>query len=327
MNELHLFSGLGGGILGGTLLGHSCVCAVELDAYCRKGLLQRQRDGFLPRFPIWDDVTTFDGIPWRGRAQAVCGGFPCKNVSIAGLGGGLDGDESKLWFEQRRIIGEVGPEYAFVENSPALTFRGGFELLQTLPPWGMTVAGELWELRTPSGLLELRASITSESEYGSLRLRTPLATDGSKQGHGNLPHQLKRLPSPKASDATRGDCKSEMKRRSPFLGSIVKRLPTPRANDPEKWGNFDATNPRNGLPAAIRLMTPCASDADKWNKRSAEERRAQGRQVRLTNQLQAGGVQSPMWTEWFQGFPIGWTALEPLECHRFLSWLRGHGRF
>lgn len=61
MHELHLFAGAGGGILGGMLLGHRPVCAVEIEPYCRKILLQRQRDGILPRFPIWDDVRTFDG--------------------------------------------------------------------------------------------------------------------------------------------------------------------------------------------------------------------------------------------------------------------------
>lgn len=31
MRELHLFAGIGGGILGGMLLGHRCVGAVEID--------------------------------------------------------------------------------------------------------------------------------------------------------------------------------------------------------------------------------------------------------------------------------------------------------
>ena len=46
--ELHLFAGIGGGILGGMLLGHRCVGAVELDPHCRKVLEARQRDGILP---------------------------------------------------------------------------------------------------------------------------------------------------------------------------------------------------------------------------------------------------------------------------------------
>jgi DNA (cytosine-5)-methyltransferase 1 len=124
MNELHLFAGAGGGILGGMLLGHTCVCAVEIEPYPRKVLLQRQRDGILPKFPIWDDVTTFDGKPWRGKVDVVCGGFPCQDISAAGKGAGLSGKRSGLWSEMQRIIGEVGPRFVFVENSPMLTIRG-----------------------------------------------------------------------------------------------------------------------------------------------------------------------------------------------------------
>ena len=124
MNELHLFAGAGGGILGGILLGHTCVCAVEIEPYCRKVLLQRQRDGILPKFPIWDDVRTFEGKPWLGKVDCVCGGFPCQDISIAGRGAGIDGERSGLWDHMARIIGEVRPRFAFVENSPALLVRG-----------------------------------------------------------------------------------------------------------------------------------------------------------------------------------------------------------
>lgn len=124
MNELHLFAGTGGGILGGMLLGHTCVCAVEIEPYCRKVLLQRQRDGMLPKFPIWDDVRTFDGKPWRGKVDIICGGFPCQDISCAGKGAGIDGARSGLWSEFARIISEVRPRYAFVENSPMLAIRG-----------------------------------------------------------------------------------------------------------------------------------------------------------------------------------------------------------
>ncbi len=124
MNELHLFAGTGGGILGGILLGHSCVCAVEIEPYCRKVLLQRQRDGCLPKFPIWDDVRTFDGKPWRGKVDIVCGGFPCQDISAAGKGKGLSGERSGLWREMARITDEVRPSFVFVENSPLLVRRG-----------------------------------------------------------------------------------------------------------------------------------------------------------------------------------------------------------
>jgi len=136
VRELHLFAGAGGGILGGILLGHTTVCAVELEPYCRRVLLQRQRDGILPRFPIWDDVRTFDGKPWRGRVDVVCGGFPCQDISAAGKGAGIDGERSGLWGEFARIIREVGPRLVFVENSPMLTSRGLGRVLGDLAAMG-----------------------------------------------------------------------------------------------------------------------------------------------------------------------------------------------
>ena len=124
LNELALFAGAGGGILGGHLLGWRTVCAVERDPYAASVLAQRQNDGALHPFPIWDDVCTFDGRPWRGIVDVVSGGFPCQDISVAGGGAGLSGERSGLWREFARIIREVGPRYVFVENSPALAFRG-----------------------------------------------------------------------------------------------------------------------------------------------------------------------------------------------------------
>jgi DNA (cytosine-5)-methyltransferase 1 len=99
-------------------------------------LCARQNDGFLPPFPIWDDVQTFDGKPWRGIAQVVSGGFPCQDISVAGGGDGLDGERSGMWREMARIIGEVQPQYAFVENSPMLTSRGLGTVLGDLAEMG-----------------------------------------------------------------------------------------------------------------------------------------------------------------------------------------------
>lgn len=124
MNELALFAGGGGGILGGHLLGWRTVCAVEIDDYARRVLLARQRDGWLPRFPIWDDITSFDGLPWRGRVDVISGGFPCQDISAAGKGAGITGSRSGLWTHMARIIGEVRPRFVLVENSPLLVSRG-----------------------------------------------------------------------------------------------------------------------------------------------------------------------------------------------------------
>jgi DNA (cytosine-5)-methyltransferase 1 len=139
MNELHLFAGAGGGILGGQLLGHRPICAVELEPYAQACLVARQNDGSFPPFPIWDDVRTFDGKPWKGVADVVCGGFPCQDISAAGKGAGLNGERSGLWSEMARIIGEVRPKAAFIENSPMLVTRGLSTVLADLAGMGFDV--------------------------------------------------------------------------------------------------------------------------------------------------------------------------------------------
>lgn len=136
MNELALFAGAGGGLLASRLLGWHTVCAVEIERYPREVLLQRQRDGMLERFPIWDDVKTFDGRPWRGKVDIISGGFPCQDISAAGKGAGITGSRSGLWKEYARIISEVTPRFVFAENSPLLRSRGLGTLLYDLNKMG-----------------------------------------------------------------------------------------------------------------------------------------------------------------------------------------------
>lgn len=121
IRELALFAGIGGGILGGLLCRWRTVCAVEIDAYAASVLITRQNDGTLAPFPVWDDVRTFDGRPWRGRVDVVSGGFPCQDISAAGKGVGIDGARSGLWREMARVVGEVQPR--FVLSVAALAWR------------------------------------------------------------------------------------------------------------------------------------------------------------------------------------------------------------
>jgi DNA (cytosine-5)-methyltransferase 1 len=113
MNELALFAGAGGGILGGTLHGWNTLCGVEINAFCCRRLMQRQNEGHLPPFPIWDDVCTFDGRPWKEIVDVVSGGFPCQPFSNATHGTPTAID---FWPEMFRIIKEIGPKFVFAEN-------------------------------------------------------------------------------------------------------------------------------------------------------------------------------------------------------------------
>lgn len=136
MYELSLFTGIGLGILGTQLVGLETVCGCEISEYKRRVIFQRQRDGFIPVFPVWDDIRTFDATKWRGKVDVVSGGFPCQDVSSMGSGVGLLGEASGLWVEMARIVGEVRPTYVFVENGWLLTRRGLSRVLADLAALG-----------------------------------------------------------------------------------------------------------------------------------------------------------------------------------------------
>ena len=59
MNELSLFSGVGGGLLGTKLLGWTCIGYVERDDYCQRVLTRRIAEGLLDEAPIFSDVREF----------------------------------------------------------------------------------------------------------------------------------------------------------------------------------------------------------------------------------------------------------------------------
>ena len=113
MNELALFAGGGGSILAGHLLGWRTVAAVERDAYCVATLLHRQQEGTLEPFPIWGDIRTFNGRPFRGVVDIITAGFPCQPFSSAGRGRITARD---LWPDAFRVIQQVAPRFVMLEN-------------------------------------------------------------------------------------------------------------------------------------------------------------------------------------------------------------------
>jgi DNA (cytosine-5)-methyltransferase 1 len=97
------------------------VAFCEIEAYPRKVLAKHW-----PDVPIYDDVRTLtkerldkDGI---GSIDVICGGFPCQDISVAGI---EEGTRSGLWSECARLLGEIRPQYAIFENVTALLNGGG----------------------------------------------------------------------------------------------------------------------------------------------------------------------------------------------------------
>ena len=154
------------------------------------------------------------------------------------------------------------------------------EFSETWPRWGTTRGGELFRQPTPSGLVVIRAWITSASGCGlRQRVPTPTVQDKCRDFHNQR----------------------DGSKRESLLG-FVRRAPT-----------------------------PTATDGRKWNAKTEQQRKDQGSSVRLCNIDRGdgqtiGGNLNPSWEEWLMGWPIKWTALEPLEMDKFQLWLLSHGR-
>ena len=134
MRVLDLFSGIGGFSLGLERAGFQTVAFCEVAPYPRAVLARHW-----PSVPCYDDVRTLsatrlaaDGI----AVDAICGGFPCQDISVAGLGAGLSGARSGLWWEFHRLISEIRPRVVIAENVAALRSRGLDEVLRSLAAVG-----------------------------------------------------------------------------------------------------------------------------------------------------------------------------------------------
>jgi DNA (cytosine-5)-methyltransferase 1 len=111
------------------------VCYVEREAACVEVLAARMRDGHLDQAPVWSDLRTLDGRPWRGVVDCITAGIPCQPWSTAGKRKGFD-DERHLGEELVRVVDEVGPSLVFVENVRGFIRLGAPDLLGRLADLG-----------------------------------------------------------------------------------------------------------------------------------------------------------------------------------------------
>ena len=128
---LDLFAGIGGFSLGlERTKGFETVAFCEFDKKAQMVLNKHW-----PNVPIYDDVKelTVDQLSTNGIIPTVItGGFPCQDISSAGKGEGIIGERSGLWSEMFRLIRDVRPAWAIIENVSALRSKGLTLVLQNL---------------------------------------------------------------------------------------------------------------------------------------------------------------------------------------------------
>ena len=149
MTHGSLFTGIGGIDLGFEWAGIETKWQVEIDDYCRELLDLR-----FPHTKKFKDVKEV-GKHNLEQVDIISGGFPCQDISVAGKGAGIEGERSGLWSELHRVISELRPRFAFIENVPMLTIRGGTRVIADLAEigydaeWQIISAADVgaWHLR------------------------------------------------------------------------------------------------------------------------------------------------------------------------------------
>ena len=160
MNYIDLFSGIGGFACGAYWAGMKFDKHYfsEVDPYCVE-LYQKRFPDAIPLGDIkeidCEKLADADGARLERRdgeglqersyerpvrpsdtSWCITGGFPCQDISVAGKGEGISGRRSGLWSEYWRIIREIRPRFAIIENVGALVNRGLDTVLSNLAEIG-----------------------------------------------------------------------------------------------------------------------------------------------------------------------------------------------
>ncbi|GHH09477.1 hypothetical protein GCM10008023_06210 [Sphingomonas glacialis] len=139
LRVLSLFAGIGGFDLGLERTGGFETAAFcEIDPFCRRVLAKHW-----PEVPCYHDIRKLTGKQLSAdgiRVDAICGGFPCQDLSRAAhAGSGLAGARSGLWREYARLVRELEPRIVIVENVSALCGDGLGEVVADLAEIGFRV--------------------------------------------------------------------------------------------------------------------------------------------------------------------------------------------
>ena len=214
---LDLFSGIGGFALAaqwcwGDELDLVGFC--EIDKYAQKVLNKN-----FPGVTIYNDITRLDGEDFKD-IDLITGGFPCQDISQAGKGAGIDGERSGLWTEMHRIISEVRPRFALIENVPMLIHRGIDRVLCDLTQIGYDCE---WQ-------------IIGADEVGAWHRRKRIwicAYISNTNSSGHVHRQIKEQPAETGVDAL---CESES------AVHTKEMFPTPTVDDSKNTGSQSQLN-------------------------------------------------------------------------------------
>jgi DNA-cytosine methyltransferase len=339
-DHISLFAGVGMTDLATEAFGFTTVATAEQDEFCRSVLAAR-----FPRAVHFKDVRNVSlsdlglvqyapGL--RSRPLMVSGGFPCQDVSLSGLGAGIEGERSGLWGEFARIIEEFHPDYVLIENVAALRGRGLDVVLSDL-------AGLCYEVRwdcIPAAAVGA-PHMRDRMFIAAVRKGTmPREAEVSKlvgfvgTFEGKLPragvmrcgmvYEAKPI-------ATQAQAKASMRKGEMLLPSPAKSEPGWRGIAVRDRNGADPAHPNQrfydrdtgrvvqkgvaqiatmfpNLKPASHVLIPTPTRREGMSGPGRSPKRKGGVNLRTFVNEQDGDYKlNPDWVEWMMGLPAGWT--------------------
>jgi len=258
-NILSLCSGGAGLDLGIELaLGSArTVCYVECEAFAIDYLATAMEAGCLAPAPVWTDLRTFDGKPWRGVVDCLTAGYPCQPFSKAGRRHGKE-DPRYLWPHVARVVGEVEPTVCFFENVSGHLSLGFSEVAEDLEDLGYKIAAGLFSAEeTGASHIRERLFILALANTHHTRTRRMLSIPPRARG-------LQLRPADRPTDAIRPQAASD------YVASALANTDCTRFSDSKqhrfsaaaKQGETRATTGELRLP----LFPPGPDEINAWQR-------------------------------------------------------------
>lgn len=273
MRLLSLFSGIGLHDLGLERAGWKIAGQVECDPWCLAVLAKHW-----PSVPRWEDIRDVTAESIRERAgivDLIAGGFPCTDISLAGKGAGLSGEQSGLWREMLRIIRGVSPTWCFIENVPALRTRGAQQVVADLEASGYTVLPPVVVGAWAAGAPHRRDRVW-------IIARRMADSNGGRRGPGEQPLRRRQLHAPRSGGSLR-----------PGMGNTSGE----RGREPDNARHPLADDGRQAHEAGRVSRGPGAgmAHASRGGVRQLEQRKPEGREaggLRDGGETEPGGLRS-----------------------------------
>jgi hypothetical protein len=194
----------------------------------------------------------------------------------------------------------------FSEGWPrAGTTRGGiaYRLPESEPRIGEHVSGFSLPTPTVGAGKQTGGNVRKWSGQNSLQAMRMWPTPGVPNGGRTL-----------KPGTTQTGMTPDGKKRQVGLENAIRMWPSPAARDCRSGLGRQPNRHTPQLAEKVAMYPTPDVGAAKGRGSSSSEGRSR-----------LGGTLNPPWVEWLMGWPIGWTACEPLATDRFRQWFSAHG--